>query len=740
MASKGRPFFGLDTNLSNPNNAEAAKTIASLADTGSKRGQSRSTDPQTGRKFPKGFTPPVDLYTDKGPILDSKSSELDPSQTNIYSGPSGKDPQTGRHIEYGGSITGNKGGGLFTKGGGGKNVTEFGGSTNPQLFIKTENLAPFARFVNTESIDEKTGYPVEYGQAIRNEPSQFDDSKTFERLGDRYLQYDYFNSWGNKNFTHLLDFFISKEGIPSYPRIIATDAPQSALQNVYLGSSFVRTFDDNEDPTILGVDIRFKSATSPLFNNALIGFIKAFGPTYQEISSREDIVYKLREQLLKFIPSDAVGDGGYKRTKSFYLQSVSGLDKLVEAAGSEPKYFIDFGKDLITLEFLEDVSQNMGYLSTLHKTLAWSKISGKQIIPSNLLRFDLELKITEMRNYKRNAKDPKNEKIISFNDRISTYYYTLYECQFLFDKMPHGDAVANGKADTLENFKLTFNYKFATLSFAKYDGRVNILPDGNARINYFIVNNLRKNLGKALPSENPPSTDIFKVDSYPRLSKFGERLDQQTGGEVNSNDLATNTIPNGQTEFDPTLEDFKESENLKSSAITNSPDAVSDQSRPQIGTNKQFDQIEAGLKNGQITQANNQVATQAALLNRTLGNINDRKGVGSIIPKNNFTNENNKSEIENRGKERGFFENAATDRLKRDLKNAVVNQINRTIVERARLLNNAIDEIRNKIPFAGRMSEPTNVYTGTNALRNDIINALRNFVGGSIASFFKKPI
>ena len=74
------------------------------------------------------------------------------------------------------------------------------------------------------------------------------------------------------------------------------------------------------------------------------------------------------------------------------------------------------------------------------------------------------------------------------------------------------------------------------------------------------------------------------------------------------------------------------------------------------------------------------------------------------------------------------------------MKNAVVNQINRTIVERARLLNNAIDEIRNKIPFAGRMSEPTNVYTGTNALRNDIINALRNFVGGSIASFFKKPI
>jgi len=740
MASKGRPFFNLDTSLSNPNNAEAAKTIASLADSGSRRGTSRSTDPQTGRKFPKGFTPPVDLYVDKGPIIDSKSDELNGNQTNVFSNSPGKDPQTGRHVEYGDSITGNKGGGLFTKGGGGKNVTELGGLNNPQLFIKTENLAPFARYVNTEQIDPNTGYPVEYGVAIKNEPSQYDDSVQPKRMEQRYMVYDYYNSWGNKNFTHLLDFFISKEGLPSVPRILATEAPQSALQSIYLGSSFVRTLDDNEDPTILGVDIRFKSQTSPLFNNALIGFIKAFGPTYDEIASRETIVYKLREQLTKFIPTDSLGDATYRRAKSYYLQSVSGLDKLVEAGGPEGKYFIDFGKDLITLEFLEDVSQNMGYVAALHKTLAYSKINGKQIIPSNLLRFDLELKITEMRNYKRNAKDPKNQKILSFNDRISTYYYTLYECQFIFDKMPHSDTVSNNKTETLENYKLSFNFKFATLSFARYDGKVTILPDGNAKINYFIINNLRKNLMKAYPNENSYDSMVENIDSYPKLSKFGQNLDSNNGGDVNSNDLATNTVPDGQTEFEPTLEDFKQQEELKTSSVTDSPDAVSDQSRPQIGTNKQFDQIEASLRNGQVTQASSQVTTQAALLNRTLGNIYDKTGVGSIIPKSNFTNTNQKTNIESKGGERGFFENAVTDKLKRELKNAVVNQINRTIIERARLLNNAIDDIRNQIPFAGRMSEPTNVYTGTNAFRNDIINALRNFVGASIASFFKKPV
>ena len=128
------------------------------------------------------------------------------------------------------------------------------------------------------------------------------------------------------------------------------------------------------------------------------------------------------------------------------------------------------------------------------------------------------------------------------------------------------------------------------------------------------------------------------------------------------------------------------------------------------------------------------------VLNKTLGNIKDQTGPGTNIPKSNFTTSNNNTEIQTKGTERSFFQDSVKDKFKRDLKNAVVNQINRTIVQRAKLLNDAIDQIRNQIPYAGRMSEPTNVYTGTNAFRNDIINALRNAVGASITGFFKKPI
>jgi hypothetical protein len=742
MSAKGRPFFNQDTDPSNPNNQEAVRIITEVASSGQKKGESRSIDPLTGRRFPKGFTPPVDFYTDKGPVIEAKEGELSNSEKNNFNQTTaGKDPETGRHYEYGRSITINKGNGLSTRGGGDKYVTEYAGTVNPVIMIKEENLSPFNRILDLNNTDPETGLPIEYGRVIRNTPPEFQESFTSDRLGDRYEVYDNFGSWAKKNFTHLLDFFIEQNGLPVVPKILATNVPINLLQEVYLGTSFIRTFDDNEDPTTLGFEMRFKTDTSPLLNSNIISFIRAFGPSYEEISSREELIYKFREQLYKFIPNDSLSNGGYRRAKSYYVQSISGLDKLVErAGGSDVGYFVDYGKDIITLDFLEDVSQNMGYLSSLYKALSWSRISGKEAIPPNLLKFDLELKITEMKNYSRNAKDPKNPKrILSFTDRISTYYYTLYECQFIFDKLPHGDTVKNNATETLENFKLSFTYKFATLSFAKYDGRVTVNKDGSAKINYFIVNNARKNLLKPKSDETLPSNISLPLFKYPNESTAVQNVNNEPGNGPETNDLATNTIPDDQTEFPETLEDFKQSEREKSALNSSSPEPT-DPSRDQLGTNKRYDQIEGGLRNGQLAQVSNQVSIQAALLNRTIKNIIDSRGVGSNIPKENFATKNDSTQLESKGSERSFFQNKVMDNFKRELKNAVVNQINRTIIQRARLLNNAIDDIRNQIPFAGRMSEPTNVYTSTNAFRNDIINSLRNFVGGSIKSFFDKPV
>ena len=79
--------------------------------------------------------------------------------------------------------------------------------------------------------------------------------------------------------------------------------------------------------------------------------------------------------------------------------------------------------------------------------------------------------------------------------------------------------------------------------------------------------------------------------------------------------------------------------------------------------------------------------------------------------------------------------------LVKDLTNATIREANRQILTQAALLNRTLDNIRNAIPGAGRMSAPTNVYgdLAGNLFANDLTNAARNFVGNSIKSFFTKP-
>jgi hypothetical protein len=78
-------------------------------------------------------------------------------------------------------------------------------------------------------------------------------------------------------------------------------------------------------------------------------------------------------------------------------------------------------------------------------------------------------------------------------------------------------------------------------------------------------------------------------------------------------------------------------------------------------------------------------------------------------------------------------------RLGGDLKRAAVREINRQIITQARLLNRTLDNIRNSIPLAGRMSAPTNVYEQDQlSLATDVQNSIRNFVGRSIKGFFQR--
>ena len=629
------PFFTINDDKGNPIN----KLINRSADSGKHFGDSKSVDGD-GNKYPKGFTPPVDLYVDTSRIGES-----------------------GLPVEYGESLTSD--GELI--GAGPHKKTDGNG------FINIEELKSGVEYVDPENINPETGLPFEYGSSVDH--SNLTSRNADEYIDDRIKTYDNFNDYSSKEFTHLLDYFVGDSGQIGEKRAIITSQQEGAktisidTSKIYLGS-FIQTSNDNEDPTMLGYDIEIKMDSSPLFNGEIDEFLDKFsGYGNSEIESRKDILKYFRGQLLKFLRNDSPSTQtqgeesnrpdflGTDGTKVYYLKNINGLDKLVDNSDSNQiKSFIDYGKDFITLQFWEDVSQNIGFLSSLYKSLSWSRINGKQVIPENLLRFDIDITITEIRKFNRVIKSLNDkEKVDIYPDLISKYVYSLYECQFFFSTMPHGDSLDLSSPKTVDTYDIKMNYKFSTMKFIKFFG-VNTsqkVGDGKVDITSYSLDNKESNLN-----------NIRSINT-------------------NKSQVKDNSIENLPNSF--SLESYR--------SYSSSEESVA----------KQLDGVE-GLKSSNKPVAKNSIPSSA------ISSIKDKLG-----------------------KTKPF------DKLKKDLSKALINEVNRQILTQAALLNKTLENIRNSIPHAGRMSEPTNVYSSYNIVENDIINSLRNFVGGSIKGFFQKP-
>lgn len=581
--------FNLLDDKNNPLNDAVKKLINSEAEKGAQRGVS---DDQDGKKYPKGFTPPKDFWANS---FDTNNQQLD--------------------------------------------------------------------------INPVSGEPKGYGAKVTNEGEGYIDTVPSDRIFERKINYDLYKDFGSKEFTHLLDYFEDSNGQPTSLKkipvpVVNSDGSISNLntKDIYLGS-FLASNEDNEDPTMLGYDLEIKYDSSPLFNGQLESFLNQYSDKNSEIRSRIDTYKKFINQLRKFLKIDAKTStnpddfrtfDNKEGTKVYYLKNLQGLDNLNEQnTSSTTKSFVKYGDDYLTLSFNEDITQNIGYLSTLYKMLTWSRINGRNVIPENLLRFDMTLTITEIRKFHRVVSTAAAENyrngtststpaganisgVESIADLISKYQYTLYECQFFFDKMPHGDSLDLSNPTRVESFNIKINYKFSTLKFTKFYGPYRSQYDFDNR-NYdlsFIspsstTNNAVQNGSIVSATE---TSEIFFFDQYPS---------NVTTGSTQAEGVAAQKQEDKKN---------KSSQNAKSILVKN-------------------------LKNAFIREANRQILTQAALLNKTL------------------------------------------------------------------------DNIRNSIPGAGRMSAPTNVYydifgnyTPNGALlQNDLINSLRNFVGGSIKGFFQKP-
>jgi hypothetical protein len=334
------------------------------------------------------------------------------------------------------------------------------------------------------------------------------------------------------------DYFRHRLNINGYTRNVIGD---DNAKYTYIGddgktkplNNVVTSF-ENEDPVIYGFDIIIDALSSPLLNGSVEDFIVQFS-AISEIRSRDQIIFDFKQQLKKifktkgeisFVGSptkplqssefDKYAWGESKDTKtnessfiygkkaylSHYIQKVTGLDQLTERNTTEAhKPFSEWPKNKLTLSFYEDVSGTMGALTHLYKLLYWSVPNGKSVIPENLLRFNCDIVISEIRNFKRVRKAISSGDIEVVKDNVSRHIYSLRECQFFFDKRPHDSDIdlSGTKAygdGTGPGLDVQMNWKFASTRFEKW------VSDGSNYGQYvgYDSGSIWKKNGKTVPS------------------------------------------------------------------------------------------------------------------------------------------------------------------------------------------------------------------------------------------------
>ena len=250
------------------------------------------------------------------------------------------------------------------------------------------------------------------------------------------------------------------------------------------------------DPVFFGFDIVFEAGSSPLLNGSIIDFLNQYR-SVNELQSKIPVYEEFKNQFTKIFKTDlnvkvdynqvaftrtktnaanldgnsSIFEPGKKSYLAYYLKKISGLDALSESnKGDTLKYITDWKKDFIQLDFYEDVSLSLGALSHLYKLLYWSKPNGKMLIPENLLRFNCQIIISECRNFNRVKKSLATGNLEVLKDNLSRYVYSLKECQFYFDKMPHGndsDVGTQGPA-IYDNHPVFFDFKYSSLKMERF--------------------------------------------------------------------------------------------------------------------------------------------------------------------------------------------------------------------------------------------------------------------------------
>lgn len=477
---------------------------------------------------------------------------------------------------------------------------------------------------------------------------------------------------------------------------------------------------ENEDPVYFGFEMIINAESSPLFNGEIIRFLKTVDGTLggsdgrgvgsDEVFNRKPILdsfcyemtkyFKFKNGVGPYVTSEGsslldneIFDIGNKKwdlyssnlEKKHYIRKIENLDKLTEAnTGKESNNsFVKYRTDLLKLTFYEDVTLSTGTLMNLYKLLYWSRTRGKNVIPENLLRFDCEIVVSEIRNISRirTALDDQqsNSKyaLQVIKENLSRYRYNVYECQFHMANLPHLSSIDLSNSSSVsapyDAHTIDISFKHSDVIFERFDYNNNTFPDLNfENKDGFGKQNPKAPTGKYFPLDSGLVVP-FKAQRQFESNKLNIKTDPQTGNP--SIDITVPTI-----DIQPVESLF--TENGIIDGINRSLSGQIDSSTSYTET---FDQLQSAKDN------------QAK--------VDFKKGL--------------------EGAAKNFVEAG---------KRIVITVAQQQLNNQFRLLNNTIDKVRNAYGL-GRMSPPTNVYTQENLALNQLRGAVRNFVGDVGSAF-----
>ena len=239
-----------------------------------------------------------------------------------------------------------------------------------------------------------------------------------------------------------------------------------------------------EDPFVPSFELFFDE-NSPLFDdkesvNSMYNFMSNQYYSVDESGYFDRMVLwsEFRKIFFKIFETDLHRNANRNiRNKPYYITKIAGIQNL-------NKKMIKYGPpdgDKITVTLNEDISMIAWYLSELYKNIIYSYKHQRYTMPENIMRFDMTIKINDMRNFQM----PQSVNQSSNNVPVDTNYllnqnigyvlspkseivYTLYDCTFdFFQSKNYGDELEIGGYGASQSYTpqtLTFDIYYKSVS------------------------------------------------------------------------------------------------------------------------------------------------------------------------------------------------------------------------------------------------------------------------------------